>query len=191
MGSDTYDTILQVANRLFSQQGYTATSIRQIADEAGIGKATIYHHFQDKQAIVLALLMGNVERMNEILTLINAEKDPRRRIQTATEASLRFLYDSMDLIQIARREVSGGRALIQERFGAFIQNYMIPLEAAIQQGCEQGIFRPVDPRAAVRILLTMIQGSFMLAYLGGERPQPPEKAAPILLDIFFQGIDKR
>src|SRR5512141_3178051 len=101
MGSDTYDTILQVAGRLFSQQGYTATSIRQIAEESGIGKATIYHHFQDKQAIVLALLMGNVERMNEILVLINAEKDPRRRIQTATEASLGFLYDSMDLVQIA------------------------------------------------------------------------------------------
>ena len=191
MGSDTYNTILQVAGRLFSQQGYTATSIRQIAEEARIGKATIYHHFQDKQAIVLALLMGNVERMNEILELINAEKDPRRRIQTATEASLRFLYESMDLIQIARREVSGGRALIQARFGNFIKNYMIPLAEAVQQGCDQGIFRPVDPMAATRVLLTMIQGSFMLAYLGGERPLPPEKAAPILLDIFFRGIDKR
>jgi AcrR family transcriptional regulator len=56
MSSDTRNTILQVANRLFVRQGYTATSTRQIAEEAGIGKATIYHHFPDKQAIVLALL---------------------------------------------------------------------------------------------------------------------------------------
>ncbi len=191
MGSDTYDTILRVANRLFSQQGYTATSIRQIADEAGIGKATIYHHFEDKQAIVLALLLRNITRMNEILELIRAEKDPRRRIQTATEASLRFLYESMDLIQIARREVSGGRAMIQQEFASFLQAYMKPLVEAVQLGSEQGIFRPVDPVASTRVLLTMIQGSFMLAYLGGQRPLPPETAAPILLDIFFHGIDAR
>ncbi len=191
MTSDTYNTILQVAARLFTQQGYTATSIRQIAEEAGIGKATIYHHFHDKQAIVLALLLRNVTRMNEILELINAEKDPRQRIQTAAEASLRFLYESMDFIQIARREVSSGRAFVQKEFAVFLQSYMAPLTEAIRQGSEQGIFRPVDPVASTRVLLTMIQGSFMLAYLGGERPLPPEKAAPILLDIFFQGIDKR
>ncbi|NMC78544.1 MAG: helix-turn-helix transcriptional regulator, partial [Chloroflexi bacterium] len=54
--SETYSRIMQIARRLFVQQGYTATSMRQVAGEAGIGKATIYHHFPDKQAVVMALL---------------------------------------------------------------------------------------------------------------------------------------
>jgi hypothetical protein len=36
----------------------------------------------------------------------------------------------------------------------------------------------------------MIQGTFALAYLAGERPPPPERATASLLDIFFRGIEK-
>jgi hypothetical protein len=41
---------------LFIQKGYTATSMREIAAEVGIGKATIYYHFPDKEAIASALI---------------------------------------------------------------------------------------------------------------------------------------
>ncbi len=191
MSSNTYQTILQVAARLFSRQGYTATSIRQIAEESGIGKATIYHHFTDKQAIVLALLLRNTSRMQEMLETVRAETDPRRRIETAARASLQFLYESMDIIQIARREVSSGRAHIQSEFTTFLQQDMALLTEAIQQGIEQGIFRPIDPAKGAWVLLTMLQGTFTLAYLGGERPQSLEKAAASLLDIFFRGVEKR
>jgi hypothetical protein len=39
--------------------------------------------------------------------------------------------------------------------------------------------------------MTLIQGTFAMAYLGGGHPQSPEKAAATLLDIYFQGIDAR
>ena len=191
MSSNTYQTILQVAARLFSRQGYTATSIRQIAEESGIGKATIYHHFTDKQAIVLALLLRNTARMQEILETVRAETDPRRRIETAARASLHFLYESMDIIQIARREVASGRAHIQSEFATFLQQDTALLTEALQQGVEQGIFRPIDPAKGAWVLLTMLQGTFTLAYLGGERPQSLEKAAASLLDVFFRGVEKR
>ena len=58
MTPETYEKILSTARRLFVKQGYTATSMRQVAESAGIGKATIYHHFPDKRAIVMALLQA-------------------------------------------------------------------------------------------------------------------------------------
>jgi AcrR family transcriptional regulator len=191
MPSNTYHTILQVAARLFSRQGYTATSIRQIAEESGIGKATVYHHFADKQAIVLALLLRNTARMQEILETVRAETDPRRRIETAARASLQFLYESLDIIQIARREVTSGRAHVQAEFASFLQEETALLTEAIQQGIEQGIFRPIDPARGAWVLRTMLQGTFTLTYLGGEHPPSLEKAAASLLDIFFRGVEKR
>ncbi|MBA4380424.1 MAG: hypothetical protein C0393_07090 [Anaerolinea sp.] len=189
--SETYEKIFRTARRLFVQQGYTATSMRQVAEEAGIGKATIYHHFSDKQAIVVALLEKNIARMDEALQLVRAESDPRRRIQVAASASVNFLFESADIMQIVRREVSGGRDQMQAGFLNFFQEYMALLADAIQRGTEQGIFRPVDPTDAAKVLMTMIQGTFVLAYLGGGRPQSPEKTAAALLDIYFQGIDAR
>ncbi len=188
---ETYDKILQAARRLFVKQGYTATSMRQVAETAGIGKATIYHHFPDKQAIVLALLKKNTTNMDEALRLVRAEADPRRRIQVATQTSVRYLFEAADIMQIVRREVPGGREQLQAGYMAFFQEFMALLADAVRRGAEQGIFRPVDPSAAARVLMTMIQGTFAMAYLGSERAQSNEQVAAALLDMYFQGLDAR
>src|SRR5262245_52558386 len=64
MTSSTRDRILAVASELFIEQGYDATSLRQIADRLGFTKAALYYHFQSKEQIFAALL----EPANDILT---------------------------------------------------------------------------------------------------------------------------
>ena len=191
MAPETYEKILSTARRLFVQQGYTATSMRQVAETAGIGKATIYHHFPDKQSIVMALLNHNLARMGETMQLMRAESDPRGRIQVTAEASIDFLFESADIMQIVRREIPDGRDQMQSGFAKFFQEYMALLAEAIQRGSEQGIFRPIDPTDAARVLMTMIQGTFAMAYLMNERSQTPQQAAAALLGVYFQGLDAR
>lgn len=190
MSADTYDTILHVARRLFTRQGYTATSVRQIAEEAGIGKATIYHHFPDKQAIVTALLMHNLAQMNAMLGVIRAEPEPRRRLYTAVESSLQFLAESTAILQIVRREMPGGRAQLQTLMASFFRAFIGVLTETLQQGQAQGVFRAMDPAVGARVLLTMIQGTYAMAYITGQRLAPPEAAAETLLDVFFHGVEK-
>ena len=48
--------ILDAALKLFSHHGYGATSVRDIAEEAGVSKGNVYHHFPDKESIFRALL---------------------------------------------------------------------------------------------------------------------------------------
>ena len=50
------ERILEAALQLFSSQGYRATSVRDIAAEAGLSTGNVYHHFPDKEAIYLTLL---------------------------------------------------------------------------------------------------------------------------------------
>ena len=191
MTADTYDTILQAAGRLFTRQGYTATSMRQLAEEVGIGKATIYHHFPDKQAIVMALFQRNTSQMDSMLAAVRAEPEPRRRIRTVVESSLKFLGESSDIFQIVRREVPGGRAQLQSALTTFFRTYIGLLAEALAQGQAQGIFREIDPREGARVLLTMIQGTYAMAYLSVQRMPTFEAAAEALLDVFFHGIEKR
>jgi AcrR family transcriptional regulator len=53
--------IIDAAEALFSQQGYAATSIKQICRSAGVSIGSFYHHFEDKAAVTTALL----DRANE------------------------------------------------------------------------------------------------------------------------------
>src|SRR5262245_43374599 len=48
--------VLQAAESLFSRRGYEATSMADVAERAGVGVGTLYHHFPDKRALLLALI---------------------------------------------------------------------------------------------------------------------------------------
>ena len=51
-------SILDAAVRLFSESGYDGVSMRRIAEEAGVSKANIYHHFASKEALNFASFLG-------------------------------------------------------------------------------------------------------------------------------------
>lgn len=53
-GASTRQRAIRVALQLFTEQGYEATSLRQIADALGINKASLYYHFPSKEAILHA-----------------------------------------------------------------------------------------------------------------------------------------
>ena len=57
--------IVDVANKLFLERGVNDVTIKDIADEAGVGEATIYRHFLKKQNIVLASALALKEKVFE------------------------------------------------------------------------------------------------------------------------------
>ncbi len=188
---ETSEKILQIAASLFVKKGYTATSMREIAAEAGIGKATIYYHYPDKEAIARALIKRTVYEMQGALKIMEAEDDPRQRIKVAVTYSVEYLLESADIISVVRREVTGSRDVMQHEFKGFFQNYLKLLADGIRTGIDQGIFRAVNPADTARVLLSMIQGTFAMVYLGGEKFQSTEAAAAAILDVFFRVIEIR
>ena len=48
--------VLDAALKLFSKQGYRGTTVREVADAAGVSIGNLYHHFPDKEAIFRTLL---------------------------------------------------------------------------------------------------------------------------------------
>jgi AcrR family transcriptional regulator len=67
-GAETRALIRRAALRLFTQQGYEATSLRQIADELGINKASLYYYFDSKDAILQSLFEERGIEAEQLLT---------------------------------------------------------------------------------------------------------------------------
>ena len=85
---NTKQEILDAALELFSVQGFEATSIAQIAGAVGIRKASLYSHFENKQAILNALVQKVLEQYEEHSLFARAdwEKDTGSLPQTADDA---------------------------------------------------------------------------------------------------------
>jgi AcrR family transcriptional regulator len=184
----TYDSILATARRLFLGGGYAATSMRAIAEACGIAKATIYHHFPDKERILLALLDESKGSQEKMLEAIRAQTEPRPRIETAVRENLRFLAGMSGVMQLARRELPAGRELVNERFGPAIKGFRLLLAEAIAEGGRAGLFRSIEPEKAAAVLMAMLQGSVAAAMLGDGRIPAPEAQAEAILDVFFNGL---
>ncbi|GII60726.1 TetR family transcriptional regulator [Sphaerisporangium krabiense] len=92
--SDTRARIQEIALRLFTEQGYEGTSLREIAEELGVTKAALYYHFRTKDDIVASL---SEDRHTEMENLIKWAQDRPRGPETRREFVLRYadsLYDS-------------------------------------------------------------------------------------------------
>src|SRR5260370_41736213 len=78
MMPDTKQKILDAAERLFSEQGYAATSLRQIIAEAGVNLAAVHYHFGSKEELLDDVVRRRAGPVNEariaLLDCIEAEK---------------------------------------------------------------------------------------------------------------------
>jgi AcrR family transcriptional regulator len=61
----TCDRILDAAERLFAEEGFHATSLRQITQHAEVNLAAVHYHFGSKQALILAVFRRRLDALNE------------------------------------------------------------------------------------------------------------------------------
>ncbi|MEU2131727.1 helix-turn-helix domain-containing protein [Streptomyces sp. NPDC018352] len=66
-GSETKAEIRKVAIELFTEQGYEATSLREIAERLGITKAALYYHFSSKEDIVRSLFSAHLDSLEAMV----------------------------------------------------------------------------------------------------------------------------
>jgi AcrR family transcriptional regulator len=84
------ELLLAAAARLFAHQGYTATTMQQVAEAAGVGKATLYHYVRDKPGLLAAIATGHVARLEGLVDEVAAEA---RREALAPEPHLARLIE--------------------------------------------------------------------------------------------------
>jgi AcrR family transcriptional regulator len=99
---DTRQQILDVAGELFTEQGYEATSLRQIADRLGFTKAALYYHFQSKEQILAALLEPAEALLQELLRRLEAA-DGAEAWADALEWVVGEFFEHRDFLALTQR----------------------------------------------------------------------------------------
>ena len=87
-GAETRALVRRIALRLFTEQGYEATSLRQIADELGINKASLYYYFDSKEAILQSVFEERGTEAEQLLTWL---REQPRTPQLLAAAVLRWV----------------------------------------------------------------------------------------------------
>ncbi|HEV7936805.1 MAG TPA: helix-turn-helix domain-containing protein [Solirubrobacteraceae bacterium] len=97
MSSTTRDRIIDQAMRLFSQHGYTATSIAKIEAAAGLtpGAGGLYHHFESKEAVLAAGIERQLARL-DALRQIHRVLTPVGDLRAELILTARYILNELD-----------------------------------------------------------------------------------------------
>lgn len=120
MTPDTRDQILAAAGELFTEQGFSQTSLREIAQRVGITKAALYYHFPSKSDILDALVAPAFEGIRDVLVDWERAEGDLSLWQPALERLIDWMLDQEQLFVLIDRNIEAIDALAQrsEHFDA-------------------------------------------------------------------------
>lgn len=97
--------LVAIAARLFYEQGYERTTVRMLADAMGIKSGSLFHHFNDKQEILCAVIQDGMESALDIAGhALSDLTDPRERFLALSKAHLSTLLNDRNAHVVALYE---------------------------------------------------------------------------------------
>jgi TetR/AcrR family transcriptional regulator, cholesterol catabolism regulator len=181
--------LLRIAADLFADRGYMGTTVRDIADEAGILSGSLYHHFDSKESMIDAILSSFIEETLSRYEAVVAEgKGPTETFKGLVEVSLGGMVDDRSAILIFQNEARFLASL--PRF-SYLEDAHRKFERiwteALKRGVKSGEFRDgIDPKLVYRLVRDAVWTAPRWYRQGGSLK--PEKIARQYLAVLVDGI---
>ena len=139
---DTRERILQTAEKLFAEQGYAATSLRQIIGKAGVNVAAIHYHFGSKEDLLDELVHRKAEPVNRerLVRLDRVEASANGRPPSVEEILAAFLTPTAEVaeanplfVRVMGRIHSEGLmpGIVQEHFHPTAKRFLAALRRSL------------------------------------------------------------
>jgi AcrR family transcriptional regulator len=171
--------------QLFLQNGFQETSMREIAERAGIGKSTLYDYFQTKEEI----LAWGVE--DEVMDLSAEAKDIAalplpavERLRKLARNHVQVLNASKDLYLKLSFEVQRLSLETQKRIQVRRHAYQDLVRQIIDDGIREGVFRQIDSLLVARLLIVAMTPTIFTSRPTGT----PQQMLDTALDVILRGI---
>jgi AcrR family transcriptional regulator len=105
MSETRREELLGIAAGLFAERGYRNTTVRDIADAAGILSGSLYHHFDSKESMVDEILRSFQDQLfGEYDAILASEDDARTKLERAVRVSFAAIHDHRHEVAIFQNE---------------------------------------------------------------------------------------
>lgn len=185
--------ILSAAVELFRDRGFEATRLEDVADKAGVSKATIYLYFESKEDLFFALIREKVVPMLE-QTIAQAEafEGPASEFLRLKAQSIGRLFAHSEQGAILKLVISEAR-----RFPDLTDYYRteVPerglenIAKMVRRGIDEGEFRECDERAAATaFMFPLLMNGIWMNSVGPDEIVDPDAAISFHCENFIHGL---
>jgi AcrR family transcriptional regulator len=184
--------IVAIAGELFATRGYSNTTVREIADAAGILSGSLYHHFDSKESMIEALMRDFLVRIEgEYAAVAAAGADPVTTLRELVHVAFGALATDRAAVAVMLNEYN---VLVQHPRFAFLRDAVEATERlwieVLDAGMRSGDLRPDVPADAVyRFLRDAIWVS--VRWYRPDGVQRPDDIADDYLTVLLGGLAMR
>lgn len=146
------------ATRLFAAHGFDGTSVQDIADDLGVTKQAVLHHFASKEQLREAVLDEILEHWNERLPkLLLAATASEDRFDAVFGELFRFFFAEPNRARVVLREALDRPAIVRRLLEGPVRPWLSAVAGYIQSGVERGQHHDgLDPEAYVLHVLLLV-----------------------------------
>jgi TetR/AcrR family transcriptional regulator, cholesterol catabolism regulator len=151
--------LVALASRLFRERGYHGVGMRALAEAADMQAASLYHHFRNKEELLLeAIFVVDRDLIVDQLPILDGAGTHRERLARLVHAHVRHIGANRDAWWVAAREL---RALSPEKLDTvqvYRRRYQHRIAQHLADGVRAGEFDCADPRLSTLAILDMVNG---------------------------------
>lgn len=144
---------------MFREKGFSATSMRDLAESVGIEAASLYNHIQSKSQILEEIVFRSAADCNDHLNNLNAAHvSCADKIESLIRFHVNMMLNRFEDYHVMTHEWIH---LTEPQLGNFItqrRNYVQSLEAIVSECIQQKEFKPIIPYVAVLTILSAVRG---------------------------------
>ncbi len=182
------DSILNAARTVFSRDGYAASSVEDVAVQAGIAKGTVYLYFKSKEEMYLAALLRDLRALSENA---RAEMDRapslREKIEAFLRVRLEYCRAHKDFLRIYLAEYSGACVKTSKPMQRLQRENLRGLASLIEAAADRREIRRVPAAALAAKLFDIARGLIERQLLGWKEFQVQDEIG-FATDLLWQGI---
>jgi AcrR family transcriptional regulator len=172
----TRERVVLSAVELFAKKGFEATSMREIAEAAGVTKPMIYYHFKNKEDLYFSILDTSLDRFTQtVRAAVEGEAPPEEKLQKIVATYVRHFEEENDIFRLVNREVMGGGKHLDYIVDKYFSKLHSGISGVIARGSREGTFKGVDPYMAalsvIGIILFYFNERRAINRLAGEEAQ--------------------
>jgi TetR/AcrR family transcriptional regulator, cholesterol catabolism regulator len=188
VGAGRYNDILDTFTHHMAELGYDGVNFGMVAQELGVSKGTIVHHFGTKDRILAALHESYMtRRLAELDYMFDELADPAERLAAALYSFILYQVEDRDATVAFQREVV--RLADQESMAkgaALRRQYFDKVRSIVQDGISAGIFRKVNP--FIDSLLMFGSAQWAWTWFNPEGDMSIEDVASSLVDLVLGSL---
>ena len=185
--------LLNAAQRVFSRQGFHAANISDVAAEAGVSQGTVYHYFDSKEELLLAVYTRweTQHLQDEIGLALQAEPSASRKLAFVARAATERISGSLQLLQASVEFWSHipRNSDIRKGFKRMFARMADDVAAIIRQGINAGEFRKIDATVMARLMIATYDG-LVLQWLADKKSIDWQSCTDTLVTVVLNGLSR-